>query len=142
MAEIEVGGIKFTGGKMVAVLTALSSAAGIVWAGALFWGDYMDMKDKIDSYVAPDMSHIEQQLAVQDERMTSIKEELEITLNTVNNELTFVSDDLRDLKSDTREGNKRLYELETQTQRDLIDIRKSIRTQIEEALANPLAGTE
>jgi|TARA_B000000557_G_C20705139_1_gene413337 chromosome segregation ATPase len=142
MAEIEVGGIKFTGGKMVAVLTALSSAAGIVWAGALFWGDYMDMKDKIDSYVAPDMSHIEQQLAVQDERMTSIKEELEITLNTVNNELTFVSDDLRDLKSDTREGNKRLYELETQTQRDLIDIRKSIREQIEEALANPLAGTE
>lgn len=142
MAEIEVGGIKFTGGKMVAVLTALSSAAGIVWAGALFWGDYMDMKDKIDSYVAPDMSQIEQQLAVQDERMTSIKEELEITLNTVNNELSFVSDDLRDLKSDTREGNKRLYELETQTQRDLIDIRKSIRVQIEEALANPLAGTE
>ena len=142
MAEIEVGGIKFTGGKMVAVLTALSSAAGIVWAGALFWGDYMDMKDKIDSYIAPDMSHIEQQLAVQDERMTSIKEELEITLNTVNNELTFVSDDLRDLKSDTRESNKRLYELETQTQRDLIDIRKSIREQIEEALANPLAGTE
>ena len=55
MAEIEVGGIKFTGGKMVAVLTALSSAAGIVWAGALFWGDYMDMKDKIDSYVAQDL---------------------------------------------------------------------------------------
>ena len=142
MAEIEVGGIKFTGGKMVAVLTALSSAAGIVWAGALFWGDYMDMKDKIDSYVAPDMSHIEQQLAVQDEKMNSIKEELEITLNTVNNELEFVVGDLRDLKSDTREGNKRLYELETQTQRDLIDIRKSIREQIEEALANPLAGTE
>lgn len=142
MAEIEVGGIKFTGGKMVAVLTALSSAAGIVWAGALFWGDYMDMKEKIDSYVAPDMSHIEQQLAVQDEKMNGIKEELEITLNTVNNELEFVVGDLRDLKSDTREGNKRLYELETQTQRDLIDIRKSIRTQIEEALANPLAGTE
>lgn len=142
MAEIQVGGIKFTGGKMVAVLTALSSAAGIVWAGALFWGDYQLMKNKINKYVAPDMSHIEQQLAVQDERMSSIKEELEITLNTVNNELTFVSDDLRDLKSDTREGNKRLYELETQTQRDLIDIRKSIRVQIEEALENPLAGTE
>ena len=142
MAEIQVGGIKFTGGKMVAVLTALSSAAGIVWAGALFWGDYQLMKNKINKYVAPDLSHIEQHLAVQDERMTSIKEELEITLNTVNNELTFVSDDLRDLKSDTREGNKRLYELETQTQRDLIDIRKSIRVQIEEALENPLAGTE
>ena len=142
MAEIQVGGIKFTGGKMVAVLTALSSAAGIVWAGALFWGDYQLMINKINKYVAPDLSHIEQQLAVQDERMTSIKEELEITLNTVNNELTFVSDDLRDLKSDTREGNKRLYELETQTQRDLIDIRKSIRVQIEEALENPLAGTE
>ena len=48
MAEIQVGGIKFTGGKMVAVLTALSSAAGIVWAGALFWGDYQLMKNKIN----------------------------------------------------------------------------------------------
>ena len=41
MAEIDVGGIKFTGGKMSAVLIALSTAAGIVWeqlsSGEIIW---------------------------------------------------------------------------------------------------------
>ena len=33
MAEIEVGGIKFRGGKIVVVLTALSTAGGALWGG-------------------------------------------------------------------------------------------------------------
>jgi len=140
MAEVEVGGIKFTGGKMFAVLTALSTAAGVVWGASIFWQDYMAMKGQIESYVSPDLSHIEQQLAVQDEKMNSIKDELDITLNTLTTELEFLSDDVRDMKHDVRDEQKRLYQLETQTQRDLIDIRKSIREQIEEALKNPLSN--
>ena len=122
MAEVEVGGIKFTGGKMSAVLIALSTAAGIVWGAAEFWGDYMDMKERIESYEAPDLSHIEKELAVQKE-----------TVNRVNADVTL-------LLNDTRDAMRRLYELETETQRELIDVRKSINIQIEEALKNPLAG--
>ncbi|MDB4351080.1 hypothetical protein OAA34_00035 [bacterium] len=122
MAEIDVGGIKFTGGKMSAVLIALSTAAGIVWGAAEFYGDYMDMKERIQSYEAPDLSHIEQELAVQKE--------------SVNRAVG----DLENIRSDTRDAFTRLYKLETETQRELLDIRKSIRTQIQEALENPLAG--
>lgn len=122
MAEVEVGGIKFTGGKMAAVLMALSTAAGIVWGAAEFWGDYMDMKERIEAYEAPDLSHIEKELAVQKE-----------TVNRVNADVTL-------LLNDTRDAMRRLYELETETQRELIDVRKSISTQIEEALKNPLAN--
>ena len=32
MAEVEVGGVKFRGGKMVAILLALSTLAGSVFA--------------------------------------------------------------------------------------------------------------
>ena len=122
MAEVEVGGIKFTGGKMAAVLMALSTAAGIIWGAAEFWGDYMDMKERISAYEAPDLSHIDKELAVQKE-----------TVNRVNGDVTL-------LLNDTRDAMRRLYELETQTQRELIDVRKSIGIQIEEALKNPLAG--
>lgn len=45
--EINIGGIRFTGGKLFAVLTALSSAAGIVWGAALFWDDYEGLKKKL-----------------------------------------------------------------------------------------------
>lgn len=122
MAEIDVGGIKFTGGKLSAVLIALSTAAGIVWGAAEFYGDYMDMKERIQSYEAPDLSHIEQELAVQKE--------------SVNRAVG----DLENIRSDTRDAFTRLYKLETETQRELLDIRKSIRTQIQEALENPLSN--
>ena len=33
MAEIEIGGIKFRGGKVLVIITALSSAIGVLWGG-------------------------------------------------------------------------------------------------------------
>lgn len=122
MAEIEVGGIKFAGGKMTAVLVALSTAAGVVWGAAEFYGDYMDMKQQIEEYVAPDLSGIEQQLAVQKEAVDRAVA------------------DLQEIRDDNRDALKRLYTLETDTQRELLDLRKTIRTSIQEALENPLAG--
>lgn len=122
MAEIDVGGIKFTGGKMTAILVALSTAAGVVWGAAEVYGDYMSMKQQIESYVAPDLSGIEQKLAVQQESVVR------------------AADDLEQIRDDNRDALKRLYELETTTQKELLDIRKSIREQIEEALKNPLSN--
>ena len=122
MAEIEVGGIKFTGGKMAAVFMALSTAAGGVWGASIFWQDYMAMKEKISEYVAPDMTGIEQELAVQREAVDRAVK------------------DVQEIRDDNRDALKRLYTLETDTQRELLDLRKTIRTSIQEALENPLAG--
>ena len=49
MAEIEFGGLKFSGGKMVAVLTALSTLGGAAWGGFEIYKDYMDMKEIIQN---------------------------------------------------------------------------------------------
>jgi len=136
MAEVEVGGIKFTGGKMFAVLTALSTAAGIVWGASIFWQDYMAMKEQIESYVSPDLSHIEQGIAVNAETMKGIQEQIKIHTE----KLDWMNNDIQDNQSDLRDIQKRLYVMETTTQKDLIDIRKSIRMQIEEALKNPLSN--
>ena len=42
--EIEVAGVKFKGGKIFLVLTALTTVGGGLWAGFEFYKDYMDMK--------------------------------------------------------------------------------------------------
>ena len=47
MAEFEFGGMTFRGGKMMVVLTALSTAGGALWGGFEFYKDYMDMKEII-----------------------------------------------------------------------------------------------
>ena len=47
MAEIELGGMTFRGGKMMIILTALSTLGGGLWGGFEIYKDYMDMKEII-----------------------------------------------------------------------------------------------
>ena len=43
MAEVEVGGVKFSGGGRIAIaLTALSTLAGSAYVGYEFYFDYLD----------------------------------------------------------------------------------------------------
>jgi hypothetical protein len=50
--SIEVGGIKFTGGKMMIVLTALSTAAGSLWAGFEVYQQFLTMKEVTETYAS------------------------------------------------------------------------------------------
>ena len=49
MAEVEFAGMKFKGGKMMIVLTALSTLGGASWAAFEFYKDYMDMKEIVEN---------------------------------------------------------------------------------------------
>ena len=64
MAEVEVGGIKFRGGKIFVILTALTTAGGALWGGFEFYKDYLNMKDQIQEYVAPDLSGFDKEIAL------------------------------------------------------------------------------
>jgi DNA anti-recombination protein RmuC len=161
MTEIEIGGVKFKGGKMLAVLMALSSAVGALYGGFEVYKDYMDMKEQISAYVAPDLSGIEQEIAVLTETVTSQNttisaqkqtiKALETQISAQNESFTNsrtimqesinrIDGDLNGVFGDLRDNGKRLYELEVGTNKELLDIRKSITSQIEEALSNPLSG--
>ena len=48
--EVEFAGVKFRGGKIFVIITALSTLGGGLYAGFEFWKDYMDMKEKIEAY--------------------------------------------------------------------------------------------
>ena len=49
MAEFEFGGMTFRGGKMMVVLTALSTLGGAAWGGFEFYKDYMDMREIVQN---------------------------------------------------------------------------------------------
>ena len=49
MAEFEIAGTTFRGGKMFLVLTALSTLGGAAWGGFEVYKDYMDMKEIIQN---------------------------------------------------------------------------------------------
>ena len=49
MAEVEFGGMTFKGGKMMVLVTALSTLGGATWGVFEFYKDYMDMKGDLIS---------------------------------------------------------------------------------------------
>ena len=64
MAEIEYQGIKVGGSKLLLVIPLIGSIIGGLWGGFEFYKDYTDMKEQIQSYVAPDLTGIENRVAV------------------------------------------------------------------------------
>ena len=49
MAEIEYGGIKVGGSKLLLILPLIGTLGGGLWAGFEFYKDYMDMKGDLIS---------------------------------------------------------------------------------------------
>ena len=98
MAEVEFAGVKFRGGKMIAVIMALSTLVGGLYGGFEVYKDYMDMKKKILSYRAPDMSGFDKKLAVMNETMGTVTKEMA----SVRNRVLEVQGIVRDTRQDTR----------------------------------------
>jgi len=131
--EIDVGGLKFKGGKIFMVLTALSTAAGIVWGAALFWQDYMDMKQQIQTYVAPDLSDF-------DKRLEVIQQNSEKAVDYTRDIKNDLKDDIRKLEDVVETVERSTKEAQRDMDKDLRELRKEVDMKIKKALDNPLAG--
>lgn len=92
MPSIEYQGMKFSGGKFFIILSLIGAIVGGGWTGYKFYDDYLDMKAKIESYTAPDLSKYDEQIAV-------IKSELDMILD----EITLVADVAKELKGDMKQ---------------------------------------
>ena len=112
MAEFEFAGTTFRGGKMFVVLTALSTLGGGLWAGFEFYKDYMDMKEQIQNYVAPDLSEFDKSLAVITEEMSLTREEVKIIRDSIGEQVDFMRDTKHDLRGDLVRMEKILDKVE------------------------------
>tara|TARA_R110000744_G_scaffold43010_1_gene96591 strand:- start:526 stop:1062 length:537 start_codon:yes stop_codon:yes gene_type:complete len=106
MAEIEIGGIKFRGGKIVLVLTALSTAGGALWGGFEFWKDYQKLQKTVSSYTAPDLSGFDKRLAVQNATVSAVRKEMQ----SVRLRVAEIQQLARDLRDDVRGDSTKLYD--------------------------------
>ena len=112
MAELEFAGVKFKGGKIFVILTALTTLGGGLWAGFEFYKDYMDMKEQIQSYVAPDLSGFDKELAVLKEEMQTTREEVIIIRDAIGEQVDFMRDTKHDLRADLVRMEKILDKVE------------------------------
>jgi predicted nucleic acid-binding Zn-ribbon protein len=162
MAEIEFAGIKFKGGKMVAVAMGLSTLVGGLYGGFEVYKDYMDMKEMIQEYVAPDLSGFQEQISVIEQKMVStedsviqatdyarqIKNDLKDDVTRIETLVDRLEDDMRESEKEVREmvdeadirfDNKR-DRLYSDTDRKIKELDDRLSVKIQEALDNPLAN--
>jgi len=133
--EIDVGGIKFKGGKIFVILTALSTAAGIVWGAAMFWKDYMEMKEQIQSYVAPDLSEFDKKLAIIEENSAKAVDYTRDIKNDLKADIRKLEDVVETVERSTKQAQRDM-------DKDLRELRKDVDMKIKKALDNPLAGMD
>ena len=86
--EVEYGGVKATGGKLFFIMSLLGTLGGGLWGGFEFYKDYMDMKEQITSYVAPDLSGFDKRLEVITTEVTGVQSALQLEREVVNTEVT------------------------------------------------------
>ena len=112
MAEVEYGGVKLTGSKLFMIIPLISMLGGGLWAGFEFYKDYMDMKEQIQNYVAPDLSQFDKKLAVMQEEMKVTKEEVLIIRDSIGEQVQFMRDTKHDLRQDLVRMEKILDKIE------------------------------
>ena len=141
MAEIEYGGIKVGGSKLLLIIPLLGIIGGGLWAGFEFYKDYMDMKEQIQLYVAPDLSGIEKSIAVMREHQNTVEAHMEFVekeLGLFKDEFTNVrtgqqdnTDYLRDTKHDLKEEMVRIEKYLDRVEDDITVFKDELRAQME-----------
>ena len=165
MAEVNVGGISFKGGKIFGVLIALSTAVGALYGGFEVYKRYLDMEEKINEFVAPDLSGFDKKIelskAEMDKRLELIEQELDMIkteMSMILEEVSLVASTAKELKDDLKadlrqmDGDIRhiteivndVEDRQKEDARELLDemklLEESLDLKINKALNNPLTG--
>jgi len=151
MAEVEFAGMTFKGGKMMVVLTALSTLGGAAWAGFEFYSDYMDMKEIVQNIDVDAIDArnevIETKLDEAIEYTRDIKAGLRDDILAIERQADRVEDMVRASEEDVREMIDKADErfenrrdaLVSDTDRKIDEVEERLNDKLQKVLDNPLA---
>ena len=145
MAEIEYSGIKIGGSKLLLIVPLLGTIIGGLWGGFELYSRYLDMEEKIQTYVAPDLSGFDKRIELIKTEVEMIEKEMQMVLE----EITLVADVAKELKNDLRGDVRRIEKIVEDTEArvkddsrefrdDMKDLEERVELKINKALNNPL----
>lgn len=152
MSELHFAGITFKGGKLLGIIVALSTLISGSYGVFIVYKDYMDMKEIMLNYTAPDLSGLQEQLSVSNEKIQSLESIVQTQLEAITIEVGALKDvagtaldDSRAIKSELRDDiNNVLDEIAAVDKRSRTvstEIRTSIRNS-ENTIRNIIANNE
>ncbi len=151
MAEVEFAGVSFKGGKMLVLVTALSTLGGGLWAGFEFYADYMSMKeiianidtDAIDARNAVIETKLDEATDYTRENKSDLRDDIlsvEAQADRIEDMVRESEDKVRTMidKADERFETKR-DALVSETDRKIKEIEDNLEDKIQKVLDNPLS---
>lgn len=166
---ISIGGYNFTPAKLMIAGTIITSILGGLYGAFEVYKDYMDMKAKIQEYVAPDLSEIQKKLELLEQntnksveytqdikndlktdirRNESVTEQVERSVKQAQRETEGEMREMRkavreDLEKARQEANairKEMADAKREINKDIETLKKEVDNKIQKAMDNPLAG--
>jgi len=130
---ISVGGYNFTPAKLMIAGGILSTVLGGLYGAFEVYKDYQSMKEAIQTYVAPDLSEINQKIAV-------LEQNSEKSTEYVRDINTNLKQDIRRIEKIVEDVERSSKQSQRETDRDLRELRKETDDKIKKALDNPLSN--
>lgn len=121
-AQVEFAGMSLSGSKMLLLIPILGSIGGALWGGFEVYQRLLDAEEAVINYVAPDMSGIDQQLAVQQTQMNEFKTAIDQQFATTNQLLLEQRTQINELRQSIRDSDSLVRTIDdttATTQRDL-----------------------
>ncbi len=154
MPSIEYQGLKFTGGKFFIIISFIGAIIGGGWTGYKFYDDYLDMKQQVQEFVAPDLSGfdkrielIQQEVSMLSEEMQMILSEVELVASTAKELKDDLKSDVRQLEKDSRHTESLVDSIKNNTREELRlfetmikELEDNLQLEIDKALNNPLGN--
>ena len=154
MPSIEYQGLKFTGGKFFIIISLIGAIIGGGWTGYKFYDDYLDMKQQVQEFVAPDLSGfdkrielIQQEVSMLSEEMQMILSEVELVASTAKELKDDLKSDVRQLEADSRHIEAIVDAIKNKTREELRlfedmirELEDNLQLEIDKALNNPLGN--
>jgi uncharacterized protein YoxC len=127
---ISIGGYAFTPAKLMVAGAIVSSILGSLYGAFEIYKDYMDMKEKIEQYVSPDLSEIYKKIDVLDANTSKMTE----YTNNIKNDLKedvrrlegVVENVERSSKTDQRLTDSSMKEIKRDVDNTLKEIKKDV----------------
>jgi signal transduction histidine kinase len=145
MPSIEYQGMKFSGGKFFIILSLIGAIIGGGWTGYKFYDDYLTMKQQVQEYTAPDLSHYDEQIAVIKSELDMILDEITLVADVANELKGDMKQDLRSMNGDIRHITEIVNDIEDRQKEDTREIFEELKIiedelnlNINKALNNPL----
>lgn len=126
---ISIGGYSFTPAKLMIAFGIVSSTIGGLYGVFEAYKDYMGMKKKIAEYVSPDLTEINQKLAVLEEgtgKMVEFTRDINNNLKADIRRIEKVLEDVeRGAKTSQREVEREIKDLRRTVDQEIKDIRRT-----------------